>query len=130
MSSIGGFEFIKPDVVAPGGGRETQEKDDEEGELLHQTSTGWAEGMHDGLKDARGMMKGTSMATPHVAGFVDLLYNAGIVSTAREVKRVMRDRGTVREYASAAENANVAVNSKNVAVGFDPISESVFTPES
>ena len=126
--SYGYAEFVKPDVTAPGGGRETKAKNDDEGELLHQTSVGWMEGLFDGLKDARGLMKGTSMATPHVAGLVTRLYDAGIVTTAADVKRVVRDRGDVRNYPRAAANANVTEQGKNISVGFGGVRESLFSP--
>lgn len=126
--SYGYAEFVKPDVVAPGGGRETKAKNDDEGELLHQTSVGWMEGLFDGLKDARGLMKGSSMATPHVAGLVTRLYDAGIVTTAADVKQVARDQGEVRNYPRAAANANVTEQGKNVSVGFGPLKESLFSP--
>lgn len=126
VEEYGADEFVKPDVVAPGGGRETAEKDEEEAELLNQVETGWIEGMHDGLRDTRGMMKGTSMATPHVAGLVLRLYDAGIIKTAAEVKQVVADRGEVVEYPSAADNANGTYEGKNIAVGYGPIRESLF----
>lgn len=119
-------EYIKPDVAAPGGGRETQAKNDEEAELLHQTSVGWSEGVFDGLKDGRGLMKGTSMACPHVAGLVTRLYDADIIETAAEVKQVVAERGEVPPFPQAAENSETAVNGKNIAVGFGPIRESLF----
>lgn len=119
-------EVVKPDVVAPGGGRETKAKDDQRGELLHQSSVGWMEGLFDGLKDGRGLMKGTSMACPHVAGFVTRLYDAGIIKTAAEVKQVVRNRGNVTQYPTAGPHANEADGSKNITVGFGPIRESLF----
>ena len=128
VAEYGVDEFVKPDVAAPGGGRETAEKDEEEAELLHQVETGWVEGMHDGLRDTRGMMKGTSMATPHVAGLVLRLYEAGIIHTAAEVKQVVDDRAEVEEYPDAAEGANETYRGKNIAVGFGPIRESLFEP--
>lgn len=118
--------FVKPDVVAPGGGRENEEKTSDADELLHQVSTGWMEGMYDGLRDARGSMKGTSMATPGVDGLVYRLYDEGIISTAADVKTVVRDKAKVEEYTQAAEGANTTASGKNVAVGFGPIRESLF----
>lgn len=128
VKKFGAREFIKPDVAAPGGGRETQPKADDNDEYLHQAETGWVEGLFDGVKDTRGLMHGTSQATPHVAGFVARLYQAGIIHNAKEFKQVMAENGTVPAFESAAENANAASNGKNVAVGFGPVRESVFSP--
>jgi subtilisin family serine protease len=122
----GDDEFLKPDVAAPGGGRETAEKSSQNDELLHQVSIGWMEGINDGLRDTRGMMKGTSMAGPHVAGLIARLYDGGIVRNASEVKQVVQDNAQVVEYPDAAENANEPVGGKNIAVGFGPMRESLF----
>jgi subtilisin family serine protease len=121
-------EFIAPDVAAPGGGRQTKADSDDEGELLHQMSTGWAEGLYDGLKDARASMKGTSMATPAVAGLVARLYDAGIIETAKELKRVAKRNSEPGYHPRAAPGANEEVKGKNVASGFGPLRESVFSP--
>jgi subtilisin family serine protease len=121
-------EFIKPDVAAPGGGRKTKADSDDEGELLHQMSTGWAEGLYDGLKDARGNMKGTSMATPHVAGLVARLFDAGIIKSAKELKRVTERNSEPGYHPTAAPGANEEAKGKNITVGHGPIRESVFSP--
>lgn len=123
----GAAEFVKPDVTAPGGGRETVSKNDEEGELLTQVSTGWMEGLYDGLKDTRGLMKGTSMSCPHVAGLVSRLYDAGVIETAAEVKRIARENSEAEGYPGAAQGANDDVDGKNITVGFGPIRESHFS---
>lgn len=128
LSKYGSDEFVKPDVTVPGGGRESKAKNDDEGELLHQVSTGWMEGLYDGIKDTRGLMKGTSMSTPAAAGLVALLYEAGIVETAADVKEVVDRRGEVDDYPLAAENANTEEGGKNIAVGFGPFRESLFSP--
>lgn len=126
LESIGADTFVKPDVVAPGGGRENSEKAANTDELLHQASTGWMEGLYDGFRDMRGSMKGTSMATPAVAGLVYRLYDEGIIDTAADVKEVVRNNGKVVEYNQAADGANDTVEGKNVAVGWGPIRESLF----
>lgn len=122
-------EFVKPDVAAPGGGRGNAEKAEDRDELLFQASTGWYDGLKDGLKDNRSNMKGTSMATPAVAGLVKRLYDAGIVRTAAEVKQVVSQRGGFPEFPDAAANANAESGGKNITVGFGPIRESLFEPD-
>lgn len=122
------LEYIKPDVAAPGGGRENSVKASEEVELLFQSSTGWYDGLRDGFRDGRSNMKGTSMATPAVAGLVKRLYDAGIVKTAAEVKTVVRDRGGFPDFPQASEGANDSEEGKNITVGFGPIRESMFEP--
>lgn len=129
ISNFGAIEAVKPDVAAPGGGRHNSEKAEEKDELLFQSSLGWYDGLKDGLKDGRANMKGTSMATPAVAGLVKRLYDARIIDTAMEVKQVMQSRGTVAQYPDAAQNANATESGKNVAVGFGPIRESLFAPQ-
>lgn len=129
LSEFGADEFVKPDVVAPGGGRENAAKTDDADELLFQTSTGWYDGLRDGVKDGRANMKGTSMATPAVAGLVKRLYDAGIVTTAADVKQVVSERGGVAEYPDAAPGANETVEGKNIAAGFGVIRESLFEPD-
>lgn len=127
-TKYGASEFIKPDVAAPGGGRQTAADSDDEGELLHQMSTGWAEGLYDGLKEARGSMKGTSMATPHVAGLVARLYDADIIKTAKEIKRVTARNSEPGYHPTAAPGANEEVKGKNICSGHGPIRESIFSP--
>jgi hypothetical protein len=128
LSAFGEGEFVKPDVTAPGGGRANATKADESDELLHQATVGWLEGLHDGLKDARGNMKGTSMATPHAAGLVLRLYEAGIINTAGEIKRVVRQNGQLPSFPDATETAREAEGDKNIAAGYGRLRESVFEP--
>lgn len=126
LSEYGPDEFLKPDMVAPGGGRMTEELDSRNEELLHQTEFGWMEGIHDGVRDTRGMMKGTSMAAPHVAGLVARLYDAGIVRTASEVKKVVKDNAPKYEYPEEIENGHEVIDGKHIADGFGPIREAQF----
>lgn len=128
IDKFGAFEFVKPDVVAPGGGRKNSDLAAETDEILSQSSTGWYDGLKDGLKDGRSNMKGTSMATPAVAGLVKRLYDAGIIDTAAEVKQVAQSNATVAEYGDAASGANTTRGGKNIAVGFGPLRESLFAP--
>lgn len=126
MQTHGALEFVKPDLAAPGGGRENSEKANKNDEYLHQSETGWMEGLFDGIRDTRGMMHGTSQATPHAAGEILRLYEAGIIKTAREVKQVMKGRQSVPKFPDAAPNANETVSGKNIAVGFGAFREAVF----
>lgn len=127
LSDYGAFEFVKPDVAAPGGGRANPELTNDRDELLHQATMGWLEGLYDGFKDARGSMKGTSMASPHVAGLVGLLYEAGIVQNALEVKEVVAEREPLPEFQLATQSARESEEGKNLAAGFGRIRESTFS---
>jgi len=126
--SYGAQEFIKPDVVAPGGGRINQALANESDEVVFQGSVGWYDGMIDGLKDTKASMKGTSMACPAAAGLVKRLYDGGIVRTAAEVKQVVRERAAVEDYIDAAPGANDTMSGKNLSVGFGPLREALFMP--
>lgn len=128
-SQVGDFEFIKPDLAVPGGGRANPELAGEVDEMLHQACVGWMEGINDGYKDARGSMKGTSMASPQAAGLVAMLYDAGIINTAREVKQAVSERDSVPDFQLADETARETVGGKNLAVGFGRLRESIFDVE-
>ena len=128
LAKYGAFEFVKPDITAPGGGRKNSALAGESDEVLFQGTTGWYDGMIDGLKDNKASMKGTSMATPAAAGLVKRLYDAGIIKTAAEVKQVVSDRAVVAEYEEAADGANVTEQGKNIAVGFGQFREAMFEP--
>lgn len=127
LEKFGSTEFIKPDLAAPGGGRKTSALADDEDEYLHQTETGWMEGLFDGLRDTRGAMHGTSQATPHAAGLIARLFDAGIIKNASEVKRVVRKEQDVGKFEDAAANANGDVSGKNTSVGFGAFREDLFT---
>jgi Subtilase family. len=124
--TFGAQDVVKPDICAPGGGRENAEKAANRSEKLFQVSTGWFDGFNDGLKDNRASMKGTSMATPAVAGFIARLYDADIIETGAEVKEVARQQGFEMSYPEASEGANTTENGKNVAIGYGPFRESTF----
>jgi subtilisin family serine protease len=125
-STYGAEEVVKPDLCAPGGGRENAEKASNRGEKLFQVSTGWFDGFNDGLKDNRASMKGTSMATPAVAGFMLRLYESGIIQTAAEAKEAVRQQDFQMSYPEASEGANTTENGKNIAIGYGPFRESTF----
>jgi intein/homing endonuclease len=86
-----GEDALKPDCSAPGGGR--AEKGAKPDELIYSGCIGWFDGFYDLLADGFEAMKGTSMATPHVAGLVALLVEGGVVKTAADVKEVLRLKG-------------------------------------
>jgi len=83
-----GDYLIKPDVVAPGGGRASEKSTPQE--LLYSGCMGWFCGFYDGqpLYPFEGMM-GTSMATPQVAGLVALAIDTGKIFSTDQVKNKM-----------------------------------------
>lgn len=68
--------FIKPDISAPG----------------HQIYSAWPTKLNKGKYNT---ISGTSMATPHVAGAIALLYQANPALTVDEVKTILKE--TVRK---------------------------------
>ena len=71
LSRFGGDGgFVKPDVMAYGGGRasELEEKD----EFIVNGSIGWGELLHDGIPDMFGAWHGSSQAAPVVTGMIAL----------------------------------------------------------
>lgn len=86
---IYGDRLIKPDCMAPGGGpvREGDKID-----LIYSGVAGWMDGIYD-LTPGDGLdgMRGTSMATPHVAGAVGWAVDRGIVSTVEEIRNRLAD---------------------------------------
>ena len=87
--SIAGEDLIKPDLCAPGGGRVNSELQDEQ---LLSGCAGWMDPYSD-ILPGWGLMKGTSMATPAVAGAIAILYDKGIIKNVEDVKRVMSRLG-------------------------------------
>ena len=83
-----GENLIKPDILAPGGG---PVRDGQRMDLIYSGGQGWADGQYDGTQmDGFSAMRGTSMATPHVAGLLALLHERFGVGSVGEVKEMMR----------------------------------------
>lgn len=80
-----GEDLIKPDICAPGGGRASEEDKDEQ---ILSGCAGWMDPYSEPLP-GWGLMKGTSMATPAIAGAVAILYDKGLVGNARDIKAVV-----------------------------------------
>lgn len=81
---------IKPDVIAPGGGYQDHGIENAIVNLLDKAG--------DGMPDRYSPIQGTSMATPHVAGLVTLMFEAhqkviGQALTLNEVKKMMMELG-------------------------------------
>jgi len=78
--------LVKPDVIAPGGGPVKGEKPVD---LIYSGTTGWFDGFYDLFADGFEAMRGTSMATPHVAGLIALLAEAVPEITMDVIKKVI-----------------------------------------
>jgi len=85
-----GEDFLKPDLMAPGGG---PVKEEDPPDLIYSGITGWFDGFYDFLPNMFEAMRGTSMAAPHAAGLVALLYGRKGIATARDIKQKMRRLG-------------------------------------
>jgi len=83
-----GEDLIKPDVLCPGGG--PAERGQEPVDVVYAGVQGWSDGMSDMTVDGFEGMRGTSVAAPHCAGLVAILYDEGKVRTAADVKSAMR----------------------------------------
>jgi len=84
-------EWLKPDCIAPGGGR--KEKKARPDEMIYSGIFGWIDGMYSSVKHGFEGCHGTSMATPHVSPLIALLVQDGKVNTAEDFKRVLREKG-------------------------------------
>jgi subtilisin family serine protease len=93
--NVYGEDAIKPDTCAPGGGRKN--KEDKPDEVLYSAVTGWFDGFYDGIPDGFEGMHGTSQATPHVAGLITLLVEAGKVNSSADVKQVLKEKGHTKD---------------------------------
>jgi len=80
-----GDDMIKPDVCAPGGGRYSSQDQDEQ---ILSGCSGWYDPYGDPIPGF-GVMEGTSMATPAVAGLLAIAYDRGIINNAADVKKLM-----------------------------------------
>lgn len=79
-----GERLMKPDILAPGGGRALQETQPDE-QLLSSVS-GWYDLADDLIPNGLGKMKGSSMATPHAAGLLALALERGIIRGRDDVR--------------------------------------------
>lgn len=76
----------KPDVLAPGGGRALEDSTPDE--VILSGEVGWARMMYTGLPDPHGAFKGTSQATPHIAGLIACLLEGGRIVDTEGFKQV------------------------------------------
>lgn len=85
-----GEDFLKPDLESPGGSGNKQANGKQE--EIYSGVQGWYDGMSDfSPGDMLDSMRGTSMATPIAAGLISYLYDQGVVRTAADVKRFMKE---------------------------------------
>ena len=87
-----GEDLIKPDVVAPGGGR--SERGRRPIEVITSSMSGWYEGYYDARYDNFGGAQGTSQAVPLVSGLVALLREEGLVRTGADFKQALARSAT------------------------------------
>lgn len=85
--------LVKPDVVAPGGGRAVA-PDKTKGQIEEYIYSGTSLGsildtIEDKIVDAYAALMGTSMATPHASGLAALALQAGHIKTTADIKRKM-----------------------------------------
>jgi len=82
-----GEDFLKPDVMAPGGGPVGEK---EPVDVIYSGVTGWFDGFYDLTVDTLEAMRGTSMSAPHCSGLVALAYEHGLIRNVADVKAKMR----------------------------------------
>lgn len=85
-----GDDLIKPDVVSYGGGRANSSAAQDE--IIMSGGVGWMAPFYHKLVDGFAGMHGTSQATPHIAGLVACLKEAGLVQNAKEFKAQIAKR--------------------------------------
>ena len=83
-----GENLIKPDIVAPGGGR--AKKTAKPDEVLYSGCTGMFDGYYDLLPDLYEGMKGSSMSAPIATGLIAILLKAGKINNVEDIKRKMK----------------------------------------
>jgi len=83
-----GENLIKPDIIAPGGGR--SKKTAKPDEVLYSGCTGMFDGYYDLLPDFYEGMHGTSMATPIATGLIAILLKVGKINNVEDIKRKMK----------------------------------------
>lgn len=88
--AIYGDDLLKPDCVAPGGGRSV--RGERPIEVITSSMHGWFEGFYDGKYDGIGGAQGTSQSAPFVSGLIALLLEARVIKTAADFKRKLATR--------------------------------------
>ncbi|MDP2660633.1 MAG: S8 family serine peptidase [Dehalococcoidia bacterium] len=81
-----GQDVVKPDVLGPGGGPVGGKTPVD---LIYSSVAGWSDSMYDLLVDGAEGMRGTSMASPHVAGLVSLALARGVINNTEDIKSRM-----------------------------------------
>lgn len=79
--------FLKPTLMAPGGG---PVKSGQRTDLIASGLQGWADGIYSRVPHGYEGFRGTSMATPHVAGLLAILYDRGFIKGFDDVINIMR----------------------------------------
>jgi subtilisin family serine protease len=88
---------IKPDCVAPGGGRALSSSKPSE-YIYSGTSPGaLLDAINDKIQNGYTPIAGTSMATPHVAGLMALWLQKGKVQTSMDVKKILKGKGVPKD---------------------------------
>ena len=87
-----GDALLKPDVMAPGGGRAVSGATPDE--VIYSGLTGWFDGYYSILPSWAEGMHGTSQATPQVAGLVAMLLEGGFVKSTQDIKNIMAQHGS------------------------------------
>ena len=86
-----GDNLLKPDVMAPGGGRAANGATPDE--IIYSGLTGWFDGYYSLLPSLAEGMHGTSQATPQVAGLVAMLLEGGLITSTQDIKNIMSNQG-------------------------------------